>query len=208
MSQANIWNHVFERGAPGESDDWISRYEAYLSGARSGNLLDLGCGGGENALRLSARGFHVLACDVSDVALARLRERCASIATYCFDMARLPWPIEAGGIGVVLASLSTHYFTAADTQAVYDAIYGVLQPGGHLIFRVNDAREYERHRADVVEELEAGYYRMRGGFTRRFFDMDAVRRLLARFELIELNQAESEYHGHRKYFIEGVARKQ
>src|SRR5947209_2654782 len=42
-----------------------------------GDVLDAGCGTGENALHLAARGHHVVGIDAAPTAIARAREKAA-----------------------------------------------------------------------------------------------------------------------------------
>src|SRR5918999_5453223 len=58
---------------------WLANIEQVarglgLSGRR---LLDVGCGTGKSFMPLLARGYHVVACDVSPEMVARARERAA-----------------------------------------------------------------------------------------------------------------------------------
>jgi methyltransferase (TIGR00027 family) len=47
-------------------------------GAFAGSVIDLGCGTGENALYLAARGFEVTGVDAAPTAIARAREKAAA----------------------------------------------------------------------------------------------------------------------------------
>ena len=47
-------------------------------GAFTGSLIDLGCGTGENALYLAARGLKVTGVDAAPTAIARAREKAAA----------------------------------------------------------------------------------------------------------------------------------
>ena len=49
------------------------------AGAFAGDVLDAGCGTGENALHVAALGLNVLGVDVAETALSIARERAASL---------------------------------------------------------------------------------------------------------------------------------
>jgi SAM-dependent methyltransferase len=93
---------------------------------------------------------------------------------HCQDL-RAPWPVERAG--VILASLSLHYFPWEETAALVERIHRTLRPGGLLLCRLNSTNDHHfgasGHRA-----IDTNYYLV-DGEPKRFFDRAAVDRLFA-----------------------------
>ena len=209
MTQQERWDQLHSGHAPQNpcDDAWLDRYMPFLRDKKAGKVLDLGCGAGDNASRLCKDGFQVIACDFSRAALRRLVERCRQAAFFCFDMSG-EWPVEIKDMDAIIASLSTHYFSWADTCALYTRIFDALSEGGYFIFRVNSKEEYRRKdRPYVTRALEADYYALSDGSVKRYFDIATMARLLRPFQIIECRETVSAYHGLQKHCIEGIATK-
>ena len=58
-----------------EPNEWVVELEA--QGKISGLVLDSGCGTGDNALYLAAKGYHVLGIDISTKAIERAKAKAA-----------------------------------------------------------------------------------------------------------------------------------
>lgn len=210
MNQANLWDGVYRRigkKGPGEDLPWIAAHLAYFEKRREQIIVDLGCGMGKNAIYLHDQGYQVIACDFSPIALETLAQHRPGIETHCFDMTQ-GIPLARGNIGVVLASLSTHYFSLEDTLAVHRAVLDLLEPGGIFLLRVNSLQDIEtRGRRQDAVLLEPDYYQQADGTTRRYFSMASLSDTLTGFELLALREIAFTYHGHEKHCIEAIARK-
>lgn len=200
MSQGweGIHRQVIEQGS---EIDWGAVLTAgvmsHLRGAKT--LLDLGCGSGNDALRLAREGFHIVGLDVSASAIeqaeSRAREEALEAHFLQADMTQgLPFP-QASFDGV-LANLSLHYFSWERTRFVLSDIRRVLRAGGVLVMHLNSTREGEKRKAKgrVLEELEPGFYLEQGGLTRRYFDQPMLERLLGgwKVEALELLEAHND----------------
>jgi len=208
MEQKNIWNNLyFNSPHTLGSIEWIQKYDNYFHKMKNYTIIDLGCGRGDNAYYLKEEGYNVIACDFSPVAVEFINKTYPLIETKCFDMTK-DFPKDFRNVGIVLASLSTHYFSLEETIVLYDNIYDTLQPTGYFIFRVNSKEELEnKNRPDVHSIIERDYYLLNDGNTKRYFDIDSVSALLKKFSIIDIHQTQSEYRGHVKYYIEGMAQK-
>ncbi len=99
-----------------------------LLGEGSGTLLDVGCGGGLDAVAFAARGWSVEGVDLSpeQVRLARERGVEASVA----DAGRLPFPDDSFD---AVTSLWLH--TDVDSwPSVVQEVERVLRPGGRFAY--------------------------------------------------------------------------
>ena len=156
-------------------DRWLDRWLS-LIGERTAGLpiLELGCGGGRDSEILAAAGHRVVGIDLSSAAIANARERAPTAAFQCQDV-RGAFPVERAG--VVLASLSLHYFPWNETVALVERIRRTLVPNGLLLCRLNSTNDHH-HGASGHPAIDANYYLV-DGEPKRFFDRAAVDRLFA-----------------------------
>lgn len=113
--------------------------EAAVSATRSINrILDIGCGAGNNSLKLFALAPNA-ACDLIDLSepmLTKAEERlsaagCQNVATYQGDFRTLP--LDEEGYDVVLAAAVLHHLREdADWEAAFTKIYDITAPGGSV----------------------------------------------------------------------------
>lgn len=124
-------------------DGWTAVVEALarshgLSGRR---LLDVGCGTGKSFLPFLARGYEVVACDVSAAMLARARAKAGGRATLVrADVRRLP---RLGRFDLVLALDDVlNYVAAGELPLAFASVAANLDRGGLLVFDVNTELTY------------------------------------------------------------------
>ncbi|WP_431874757.1 class I SAM-dependent methyltransferase [Amycolatopsis sacchari] len=94
-----------------------------------GDALDLGCGGGGDALWLADRGWKVTAVDISAVAVSKVRALDARITAFQHDLGDGFPPGE-------FDLISAHYLHTPfelDRTTVFRAAAHALRPGGHLL---------------------------------------------------------------------------
>ncbi|MBM3266339.1 MAG: class I SAM-dependent methyltransferase [Candidatus Sericytochromatia bacterium] len=109
----------------------------------AGNVLDAGCGTGENALFLAGRGFDVTGVDISPTAIARARDKATERglrATFRVGDVRLPADLE-GPYRTVIDSGVFHVFDDADQARYVASLAQVLEPGGTFHMVVFSDRE-------------------------------------------------------------------
>ena len=162
------------------ADPWL---DPFLDGMRAaGNTaLELGCGIGEDAAELTAQGFRVFAFDVLRKPIRKAVENAPDARFFIADL-QSPLPVRRGAMDCVVASLSIHYFSWAETLALLNEVRRVLQPGGIFVFRVN-ATDDVNFGAMQGEELEPNYYHVppdgrNNRPFKRFFDEPSLHALL------------------------------
>ena len=158
-------------------DPWLDPLLPEIRARAGGKpLLEIGCGDGRDTAVLAGAECRVVALDQSEAALAEARARAPGAELHCQDM-RAPFPVEPGGTGVVVASLSLHYFSWRETTLLVERLRDVLTPGGLLLCRLNSTED-RNHGSVGHPEIERHYYRVEGS-PKRFFDRADVELLFA-----------------------------
>ncbi len=162
------------------ADPWLDPFWGAMQSAGD-EALELGCGPGEDAAELTARGFTVVAFDLLRKPIRRAVEHAPDAHFFVADL-RAPLPVRSGAVNVVVASLSIHYFLWQETLGIRDEVRRVLRPGGLFVFRVN-ATDDVNFGASQGEEIEPHYYRVppdnrNNRPYKRFFDEPSLRALL------------------------------
>jgi SAM-dependent methyltransferase len=157
------------------SDPWLQRWlPLAVTHAGEGPVLEIGCGHGDDTAVLAGAGLKVTAFDLSlaAVAVAKLRVPSATITRR--DI-RDPFPVGPGEAGLVVASLSLHYFGWEESVAIVQRVREVLRPDGLLLCRLNSTEDHH-FGASGHPEIEPHFFRV-DGEPKRFFDEADVDRL-------------------------------
>lgn len=164
-------------GVARRRDPWLQPWLPQIIAHAAGKpVLELGCGWGDDTAVLTAAGLAVTGLDLSPDLLAQARRRVPQ-ATFVQQDLCDGWPLDQAG--VILASLSLHYFGWAQTRALIDRAAGVLGPEGLLVCRLNSSRDVcygALGRWGGHRRIEPGLYRVHGS-PKRFVsaaDLDAL----------------------------------
>lgn len=145
---------VSERRSAARSSVVWGALESALAGASGRQVLDIGGGTGEFAVRVAALGHQVTVVDPSPDALAalgrRAREQGVDVVGVQGDLSTLDSVVEEGSIDVVLCHGVLE--VVSDPAAALAAVARVLRPGGTLSILVA-----QRHAAVVARAL-AGHF--------------------------------------------------
>lgn len=133
------------------------------------NVLDIGCGAGNNSIRLLTEiGLDVDCdlCDLSEPMLIRAQERVAAettgiIRTFQGDIRYLP--LSEKSYDVILAAAVLHHLrNDEDWEATFSKIFSLLRPGGSLW--ITDLISHEHRGVDqLMWSRYAGYLIEQGG---------------------------------------------
>jgi SAM-dependent methyltransferase len=157
------------------SDPWLDRWLPLISERAAGlPILELGCGGGRDSEVLAAAGHRVVGVDLSSTAIAKARQRVPSAEFHCQDLGA-SFPVERAG--VIIASLSLHYFPWDETVELVSRIRRTLEPNGLLLCRLNSTNDHH-FGASGHPPIDEHYYLVDGA-PKRFFDRAAISRLFA-----------------------------
>ncbi len=98
-------------------------------------------------------------------------------ATFFVRDVREAFPPDVQGTGVIIASLSLHYFAWSETVALFSRIRQTLGPGGLFVCRLNSTQDINFGAAGHPE-IEPNFFRV-DGQPKRFFDQASVDALLS-----------------------------
>jgi SAM-dependent methyltransferase len=159
-----------------DGDPWLDRWLPLIATRAVGQpILELGCGGGRDSATLASAGHAVVGIDLSAKAVANAQARVPG-ATFNRQDLRAPLPV-GHGLGVILASLSLHYFEWSETIALVARIRDHLRPGGILICRLNSTTDV--HFGATGHPRIADNFYLVDGAPKRFFDRESVDALFA-----------------------------
>jgi SAM-dependent methyltransferase len=159
------------------SDPWLNRWLPLVKERAAGApTLEIGCGHGDDTAVLVKAGLDVVAFDLSALSVGIARTRVPSAQIQCQDI-REPFPALPKAPGVVVASLSLHYFDWKQTIEIVGRIHALLKPGGVLMCRLNSTED-NNFGAQGHAEIEPNFYSVNGE-PKRFFDQASVDELFA-----------------------------
>lgn len=207
MDVGRAWDQVFcglNEEAGGE-DAWLKRWQGLLGEHRGSPVLDLGCGAGQDTRFLLDRGYTVVAADLSEKALEITRRRAPGAKTERVDLT-LGLPFPDARFGMVVASLSLHYFPWRETLRILSDVRRCIEPDGYLLARVNSTRD-PRYSAAEKEKIEENFYLVKG-MPKRLFDEASVAALFAAgWKILEADERTTRRYGGEKLVWEIAAKK-
>jgi SAM-dependent methyltransferase len=130
-----------------------------------GDVIDLGCGTGENALYLASRGFTVVGVDAAPTAIARAHEKAQLRGTEATFLVADALALEALGrtfdVGIDCGLF--HTFSDADRVRFERSLRRILRAGGRyvlLCFSENQPGDFGPRRvtqAEIRATFETGW---------------------------------------------------
>ncbi|HKI91316.1 MAG TPA: class I SAM-dependent methyltransferase, partial [Gaiellaceae bacterium] len=113
----------------GELQDAVA---AATQGVEARDVLELGTGTGETALRVLAvhPGVRWVGIDASEAMLSRARGR---LPEADLRLARLEEPLPDGPFDLVVSTLAVHHLDGAGKRALFASVAAALRPGGRFV---------------------------------------------------------------------------
>lgn len=147
-----------------------------------GDVLELGCGQGRDAIALADASMHVVGVDHSPVAIgvaedlvAQRTETSGSVTLHLADYFEFLRTCASATFDGIFSHLALHYFDESSTRALFTELARVVRPQGVLLFTVRAAGDpLDGHGAAIAPSVY-----VRNGHLRHFFAEDLVHDLLA-----------------------------
>lgn len=181
-----------------QSQKWIEKPSLFAETSlsyfpRSGRILELGAGLGQDSQFFLKQGYEVVTTDLEIEALEEAfsklpRELREKSHIQQIDL-RKKLPFKNGSFDVVYAHLSLHYFDQETTREIIQEIERVLKPGGVFAFLTNSVSDPEYATGDLIEP----HFFQIGKVQKRFFSVDYVREITNRFQIHLLDQLGQTY---------------
>ncbi len=205
MQFKDYWNETHQKYSQGKIvyDNWLDGYKSVLDECKTA-VLDLGCGTGNDTLYLTEKGFKVLACDYSEVALDKIKKSFDDVETILLDISEA-LPFADNSFDIVIADLSLHYFVEQTTMSIMKEIKRILSPKGHLLARVNSIADIN-HGAGQGKKLEKNFYFVEG-YNKRFFDFKDAEKFFSIIGKTQIKEADMLRYSNPKKVIEVNAEK-
>jgi SAM-dependent methyltransferase len=190
---SGVWDRRF--GVDGDLDWgglWTDPFIGLLRDNGSRKLLDLGCGTGNDVVRLATAGFSVTGLDFSNKAidLASAKEIPGAEFVQADMTETLPFP--QAYFDAVFSNVALHMFDDSTTARIVAEVRRILISGGTFIFHVNshEDRELRSSRKRVVKVLARNLVQEEDGQTMHYFSADELRDLFTRWTTLRLEHLE------------------
>ena len=187
------WDKRFEKMIQrGEDLDWGNQWiGAFLEPLQKVNanlVLDLGCGSGNDVIRLVNAGFQAVGMDYSQVAVGHAIRKIDGDNRFVIGDMSQRLPFRNSVFEAVMSNVAAHMFSDAITRSLFKEIRRILKPGGLFLFHLNalEDRPLRAVRWPPVQELEPNFVLEEHGQTMRFFSEVYLRELLAEWAEVEL----------------------
>lgn len=207
------WNEALKRYT---SKDWVDKptifaeqITSYLP--KTGSLLELASGQGQDARYFARLGYKVTATDLVETGLKEAQQKAEKenlhIVFQTADLAQ-PLAFADASFDIVYSHLGLHYLDKIGTAKMFKEIHRVLKPGGILAALFNTIDDPEIHSVGF-EKVEDNYYReIAFDFKKRYFSVEDTRHFLdGLFNPLLLDNNGETYKDEIKTLIRLVARK-
>ncbi|WP_374043144.1 methyltransferase domain-containing protein [uncultured Clostridium sp.] len=204
-SNRDYWNNIYNsiKNNNITYDLWLEKYKDILEKSKDTNIIDLGCGSGNDSVYLTERNYKVISCDYSIEALNIVKKYIRNSNIVEMDLTK-EFPFEDAMAEIIIADLSLHYFDDDTTKNILNEIKRVLKNGGYLIARVNTIND-ANFNAGNGEEIERHFYLTKYGY-KRFFDYEDVQRYFGVFEIEKIEETVMNRYGADKKCFEVLCR--
>jgi len=110
------------------------------------SVIDIGCGTGNHALRVSKMDYQVTGVDVSSTMLeiAKAKDKEAKIKFIKGDMKKLEKVVPKGqrfDAAICLGQVFSHLMTNKDVQALLNGLHKILKQNGLFVFSARNAKK-------------------------------------------------------------------
>jgi ubiquinone/menaquinone biosynthesis C-methylase UbiE len=208
-NQQQLWNEIHTQRKLARysfsATDFANEVEKIIT--PNSEMLELGCGLGNDSTFFAAHGHNVVATDFSEVAIQNNNGKYAAIENVTFtvvDMSATPYQFESNRFDAVYARLSLHYFSDEVTRKIVSEIHRILQPNGYFCFMSKSVEDPEYGKG---EKLEENMY-VNEGRVRHFFTEEYTKDILKDvFEIVKIESKKEDLYGQKSGYVKVIAKK-
>ena len=146
---------------------------------KSGYLLDLGAGQGQDSRLFAQHGFKVTTTDFTPAPLQiskKLADTEGLEMTFQEVDVSKKLPFEDKTFDVVYSHMALHYFDKETTQRMFSEISRILNPNGVFATLLNTVEDSETTNPDF-KEVEKDLFENPAGILKRYFSVESMRDL-------------------------------
>lgn len=162
----DITDYWTKKLAKYSTEDWAQKPNIFATDVikyfpKTGKLLELAAGIGQDSRYFSSLGYEVTSTDL--------------IPPAQFIDLNQPLPFADNSFDVVYSHLGLHYFPLDRTKQLFLEIYNILKSGGVFCTLFNSLTDPE---IGISTELDTDYYLTPVGINKRFFSTESLRQIL------------------------------
>src|SRR6478672_10898228 len=153
--QKQLWNNAHMQSALAAYSEHQTSFaeDANTVIPANSEILELGCGEGNDSVYFAEQGHHVIATDFSDVLIAQNQQHYNNPNLQFMQQdISAPLAFEDEQFDAIYARLSLHYFTNEVTERVFTELARVLKIGGLLCFMCKSTDDRLYGKGDEVEQ--------------------------------------------------------
>jgi len=200
MSKDKAWQNRWVNKDKWPESRFAKRVSLFLKNKKVGTVLELGCGGGRDAVFFTKKGLRVVALDNFESEKQQLKLQQAGIKFINSDIKDIK--LKANSFDVIYAHLSLHYFNEKDTQSIFAKLYKILKPGGYLFVKCKSTADPLFGKGKKIED---DFYEFE--HRRHFFTKEYMQKNLQDFAIIKIQKTNSFINPGKASFIEAFAKK-
>jgi SAM-dependent methyltransferase len=195
------------------NEDFINKPTIFATQAikyfpKTGKVLELGAGQGQDAIYFLEKGYDVTACDLSEFALKLAEKKIPESLKNKIEFKALDFsqtlPFEPNNFDVIFSHLALHYFNRVRTEKLFNEIYTILKPGGIFATLTNTTDDDETKR---LAKIEGDYFINPEGLKKRYFSVDSMKKITDKFEILLLDAQGETYKDKIKTLIRFIGKK-
>lgn len=178
--------------------DWIDKPTIFAQSIteylpKTGEMLELGCGQGQDSQYFAKKGYKVTATDFSDQGLELARKKTQKQnLNINYENVNLTkkLPYEDESFDIVYSHLALHYFNKETTTQIFNEIDRVLKTQGIIAILVNTTDDNETKEGNKM--IEKDLYEV-NGIVKRYFSVNTLNDFIKdKFDILLLdNQGET-----------------
>lgn len=205
--QKQLWNNAHQKG---EMSHYFSKPADFAEEVIKiikphSNILELGCGIGNDSIAFAKAGHKILATDFSDVAISRNLKQFREVSGLTFKVLDINERTSFNNdeFDIVYARLSLHYFTNEETRSIFDEIHRMLKPNGLLCFVCKSISDPLYGKGVKIEKDMFAYK----DHVRHFFSEEYAKSLLENsFKIEKMKSGDEKFYGNDSAFVQVIAK--